>query len=105
MDEYVRLTLLARPGEVESAFKGRLSDLWTFFLRNHEALFEQVYAETTVFERDGDRLTRTYLIEADAAQAIAPLLREQRMDFTPVDEADLYSKFEATPPDWFWIEH
>jgi len=105
VDEYVSLILLGKPGEGDAAFKGRLSDLWTHCLREHEMLFEQVYAEMSAFEKDGDRLTRRYLIEADAAAAIAPVLRSQGMEFEPIDVADVYSKFEATPPDWFWIEH
>lgn len=105
MDEYLCLTLLSGAGQTEAEFKARLSAAWTSLLRAHLALFEKVYAETTVFERDGNRLTRKYLIEADAAAELQKQLRELAMDFEPVDEADVYSKFEATPPEWYWIEH
>jgi len=49
-----------------------------------------------------------------ADRAIIPLeslakshdeLTAASVDFVPVDEDDVYSKYEAAPPDWFWIEH
>jgi len=103
--EYLCLTLVSRPGEGEAGFKSRLSAFWTAMLRERPADFEQVYAETTAFEADGDRVSRKYLIEAGAADALASVLRSAVMDFQPIDPDDLYSKYEAAPPDWFWIEH
>ena len=105
MDEYLSLTLLSRPGEGEAAFKARLSAFWTTMLREKPDDFEKVYAETVAFEAHGDRLSRKYLIEADAAGVLEPALKAAGMDYQPIDPDDLYSKYEAAPPDWFWIEH
>jgi hypothetical protein len=105
LDDYLCLTLISRSGETEAGFKARLSDFWTHLLRRHEALFAQVYAEMTAFEKRDDRLARKYLVEATAAPAMSEQLQAKQMDFEPIDEDDVYSKFEAVPPDWFWIEH
>ncbi len=105
MDDYLYLILLSRPGESEASFKDRLSAFWTHVLREHPEDFESVYAEKTSFEREGKRLTRTYLIEEKSAAKLVKHLSKMEMDFDPLDPADVYSKYEASPPDWFWIEH
>ena len=105
MDDYLYLILLSRTGESEAPFKDRLSAFWTHVLREHLEDFQKVYAEKTAFERHGDRLSRTYLVEEDATANLVKRLREKGMEFEPIDPADVYSKYEASPPDWFWIEH
>lgn len=105
MDEYLCLTLLANAGESESAFKARLSEFWTGLCRRAPGTFEKVYAETVAFEPHGGRPGRKYLVEVVAADEIAAALRTAEMDHLPVDPDDLYSKYEAAPPEWFWIEH
>lgn len=105
MDEYVCIALRSRTQENEADFKARLSTFWTHMLRNHEAVFEKVYAEMSAFEKGNACLLRKYLVEADAADAVAEQLRAKEMDFEPIDIDDVYSKYEAAPPEWFWIEH
>jgi hypothetical protein len=105
VDEYLCLTLLANPGEPETAFKARLSELWSAVCRGQPDTFEKVYAETVAFEPHEGRVSRKYLIEAVAAEEIASLLRTAGMEYLPIDPDDLYSKYEAAPPEWFWIEH
>jgi len=105
VDEYRCITLLSRPGESAGEFTGRLSALWTHALRRHQADFEKVYAEMSIFENRGVRLSRQYLVEAEVAIRLGGLLRELEMDFEPIDEDEVYSKYEATPPEWFLIEH
>lgn len=105
MDKYVCLTLLSLPGEAEPGFKARLSAFWTHLLRNHLSDYEKVYAETTVFEPKGDRLMRRYLVEVDTAPILAAQLSELGVEHEPIDSDDLYSKYEATSPDWFQIDH
>lgn len=105
MEEYLSLTVRSRPGEGEAAFKSRLSALWTAMLRERPDDFEKVYAETVQFERDGDALTRQYLFEADIADLLAKRLAAAGVDFEPIDADEVYSKYEATPPEWMWIEH
>ena len=105
MDEYLCLTLLSRPAESQADFKARLSAFWTRMLREKPDDFEKVYAETVAFERQTDRLSRRYLVEAAAIDALTRELSAAGLDFAPIDPDDLYSKYEAAPPDWFWIEH
>lgn len=104
-EEYLCVTILARPGEDESAFKTRISEFWSGLVRGNPDLFERVYAETTAFELHHDRLTRKYLVEAEAAGEVSAAMTAAKLDFQPLDPDDLYTKYEAAPPEWFWIEH
>jgi hypothetical protein len=105
MDEYLCLTLLSRSDEPEAAFKSRITAFWTAMLREKPDDFEKVYAETVAFEPHAGRLSRNYLIEADAAAVLESALQSAAIDHLPIDPDDLYSKYEAAPPEWFWIEH
>ena len=105
MDEYLCLTVLSRPSEADGEFKARLSAFWTKMLRERPDDFEKVYAETVAFERQTDRLSRRYLIEAGVAGVLSAELPAADLDHAPIDADDLYSKYEAAPPEWFWIEH
>jgi hypothetical protein len=33
-----------------------------------------------------------------------PQLRSQGMDSKPIGADEVYSRYEAAPPDWFWID-
>ena len=105
MDEYLCLTLVGKPGEPESEFKARLTAFWTHMLRNRPDDYERVYAEATAFGSSGDRPTRQYMAEAGVVGALTAELAAAGVDFEPVDEDDTYSKYEASSPDWFQIEH
>ena len=105
MDEYLCLTVLSRPSEPDAEFKARLSAFWTTMLRTRPDDFEKVYAEAVAFERHADRASRRYLIEAGVAGVLEAELPAAGLDHAPLDADDLYSKYEAAPPEWFWIEH
>src|SRR5207237_1217911 len=105
IDQYLCLRVHSRPDESEPNFKMRLSAFWTIMLRNHADDFEKVYAETTEFQREGDRLSRQYLIEAPVLSILEIQLRSAGISFDSVDPEDVYSKYEAAPPEWMWIEH
>ena len=75
MDEYLCLTVRSEPGESEQDFGKRLSLLWSRMLRERKDDFEKVYAETVKFSREGDELTRDYLVEAGAVDAVTAELR------------------------------
>jgi len=105
VSEYTCVTVRSRPGEGREAFGKRLTEFWSGVLRTRKADYERVYAETTRFEPAGDRVTRQYLIEADVAGIIAAEFSRAGIDHDPIDPDDLYSKYEATPPDWFQIPH
>lgn len=103
--DYLCLTLVGRHGEAEPAFKTRLSEFWTSVVRGEPDLFERVYAERTAFESFDGTPGRTYLVEADAAETVAALVTRSGLSHRPLDADDVYTKYEAAPPDWFWIEH
>jgi hypothetical protein len=105
VDEYLHMTLLSREGEAEADFQTRISQTWTSVLRTSEEAFEKVYAELTTYEKVGARLGRKYMVEADGIDELLSLLKGVSMDVAEVDRDDVYSKYEATPPEWFWIEH
>jgi hypothetical protein len=103
--EYICLTILAEPSESEAGFQARLAAFWTHMLRNKPDDYERVYAEATRFERTDGRLSRQYMVEAAAAGAVTAELAASGLAFEPVDADDTYTKYEATSPDWFQIEH
>ncbi|MBA4191002.1 MAG: hypothetical protein C0467_23705 [Planctomycetaceae bacterium] len=105
MTEYVCLTVLADPGEGEPAFKARLTVFWTHMLRNKPDDYERVYAEASRFGVVEGCVSRQYMVEADAITAVIAELMDSGIAFTPIDEDDTYTKYEATSPDWFQIEH
>lgn len=105
MDDYLCLTVLSRAGEPEAEFKGRLSAFWSTMLRAKPEEFEKVYAEAARFEVCDERLGRRYLVESDVANALSEDLLRGELEHLPIDADDLYSKYEAAPPEWFWIEH
>ena len=105
MTEYVCLTLLADAGEPEPAFKGRLAAFWTHMIRHRPDDYERVYSEAVAFETEGGKLCRKYMIEPNVFAALAAELTAHAVAFAEVDVDDLYSKAEASSPDWFQIDH
>jgi hypothetical protein len=105
MDDYLCITVVSKPGEAQSDFAARLSQFWTHMLRHHPDDFEKVYAETTAFESKGGTLSRQYLVEEGVVDLLEREFTAAGLGHEPIDRDDLYSKYEATPPDWMWIEH
>lgn len=105
MDEYLRLTVLSKPGESQAEFAGRLSRFWTHLLRTRPDDFEKVYAEMTAFEMAEGRMSRQYLIEEEGTSVLEQELARAGLEYQPIDRDDLYSRYEAVPPDWMQIEH
>lgn len=105
MEEYLCITVLSRPAESEPEFAARLSRFWTHMLRNHKDAFEKVYAETTAFGNEDGRATRQYLVEQGVADLLEREFAANGLEHEPIDRDDVFSKYEATPPDWMWIEH
>ena len=102
---YLSLTILAKPGESEAAFRSRLTAFWTHMLRSHPDDYERVYSEAVDFEEERGCVSRQYMIEPEVAEMLSGVLREKGFDFLPIDEDDEYSKAEASSSDWFQIEH
>lgn len=105
MDEYVCIVVCSLEGESGADFSARLSKFWTGMLRDCKDDFEKVYAETSEFDEEGGKLTRTYLAEADVVDLLEERLRAAAIHFKPIDRDDLYSKYEAVSPEWMQIEH
>ncbi len=105
MDEFVCLTVVSNAGEPQADFAARLSRFWTHMLRTRKGDFEKVYAETTSFDRAGDRLKRQYLVGLDVLPILESEMRSAGVGHEPIDADELYSKYEAVPPDWMQIEH
>jgi len=105
MTEYLCVTLIANPGELEAAFKARLAAFWTHMLRTRKADYEKVYAEASRFGSADGRVSRQYMVEADAVEVLTAELSANGVAFAPVEKDDTYSKYEAASPDWFQIPH
>jgi hypothetical protein len=105
VDEYVCLTVKSRPGETPDEFNKRLISFWSHMLRDRKSDYEQVYAETTKFVPAGSRVTRQYMVALGAAGVVESELGVAGVEYDSIDPDDLYSKYEATPPDWFQIPH
>jgi hypothetical protein len=105
MEEYLCLTVESRPGEERDVFARRLSECWSAMLRERPDDFEMVFAESTSFGRTDERWTRQYLLEAEVADLVLERLAAADLISAPLDRDDLYTKYEAAPPDWMQIEH
>jgi hypothetical protein len=105
MDEFVCLVVVSNAGEPQPDFAARLSRFWTHMLRTRKGDFEKVYAETTSFDRVGDKLMRQYLVEASVLPILESEMRAAGVGHEPIDPDELYSKYEAVTPDWMQIEH
>jgi hypothetical protein len=105
VDEFICLTVRARPGESEIDFAARLCRFWTHMLRNRPDEFENVYAEATKFESSDGCLTRQYLVRDEVVDVVTQELAAAVVEYAPVDRDDVYTKYEATSPHWMQIEH
>lgn len=103
--EYLCLTLLANAGESEAAFKSRLTAAWTQVLRTAKDTYDAVYAEAKAFEATNGRVSRAYMVDAEAAGAVAAALVASGVEVAEVDTDDVYSKYEASGSEWFQIAH
>lgn len=104
-DEFLCLTVQSEPGEDESAFAARLSLFWTHMLRTFPDEFEGVYAETIEFESEEDCVTRQYLCLEPALDRVVEQLAAAGIKYADVDRDDRWSKYEASPSEWWQIEH
>jgi len=104
-DEFLRITAVSREGEDHADFSARLSLFWTHMLRSFPDDFERVYAETIEFEEAGDKLTRQYLCEECAVDRVIAEMKKAGVEYEEVDRDDHWLKYEATPTEWWQIEH
>ena len=106
MSDYLqRHRPLLRPANPKPRSSLRLSTFWTQHAAQPRGRLRTVYAETTAFEADADTLTRQYLVEAEIADILEREFAAAGVGHDPIDRDEVYSKYEATPPEWMWIEH
>ena len=105
MTEYLCLTILGNPDEPDAGLKARLAAFWTHMIRNKPDDYERVYAEATRFDRADGRVSRQYMVEVEVIDLLTAELTAHNLAFASIDLDDTYSKYEATSPDWFQIEH
>jgi hypothetical protein len=103
--EYICLTLVGEAEEEASAFQSRLAALWTQVLRQRPDLYEQVYAEAVAFTEHQGRVARQYMVAVEAVDALLVEVQRCGIAAAPVDRDDRYSRYEASGPEWFQIEH
>jgi hypothetical protein len=105
MDEYLCLTFVGNAGEVEAAFKTRLTAFWTLLLRSQPDVYDAVFAESKAFGSEAGRVSRAYMIEASAVRAVREAATAAGLDVEEFDEDDVYTKYEASGSDWFQLAH
>lgn len=103
--EYLCLTLLGEPEESRESFQSRLTAWWSYLLRQRPELYEQVYAEAVEFTQHQGRLARQYMVAVEAADAVVEEAIRFGLASVPLERDDLYSRYEASGPEWFQIEH
>jgi hypothetical protein len=74
-------------------------------LRTNPSEYERVYAESSEMERQGSQNARRYLLGVDIVDVLQQQLDAAGIDHDPIDTDDVYSKFEAAPPEWFQVPH
>ena len=105
MTEYLCLTLLANAGETEAAFKLRLTAFWSHLIRSAPDTYAAVFAEANAFDMSDGKVSRSYIVAASAAEAVASALTAHGLDALPLDADDTYTKYEASGSEWFQIDH
>ena len=103
--DYLCLTLLATASESEAAFKGRLTAFWSHLIRTQPTAYAAVYAEATHFGTSDGKVSRQYMVAADAADAVCESLAAHGVEALPPDPDDTYTKYEASGSEWFQIAH
>lgn len=105
MEEFVCISVFAKPQEAEGPFKQRLTHFWTQILREIPDEFEKVYAETIEFETEAGKLCRRYAIEPDVVALMVSKIEKAGFEVAPHGEEDIYTKHELPATEWWQIEH
>jgi len=105
LEDYLGISLQSTVAESEIGFSSRLSGFWTEMLRKHPTQFEGVFAESVKFEKRNDTLIRHYLVHKNNIDFIANRLKDVGISYLDINREDFFSKYEASSPDWWQIEH
>jgi hypothetical protein len=105
VDDHLCVVVVSHPDEPAEGFNRRLVSFWSHLLRTCPDQYEGVYAESARPEIRGTRLQREYLVSAGIIARLELEMKLMGLDFEPIDVDDVYSKFEASAPDWFLVPH
>lgn len=105
MEDHICVVVRSKPNETSDEFKKRLIAFWSHVIRTRKDDYERVYAESAAPEADGSAWIRKYMVHVEVADMLEAELRSAGLQYDPIDRDDLYSKYEATPPEWFQIPH
>ncbi len=105
VDELLCVTVVAEPGEAESAFRARLTQFWTHVLRNFPTEYESVFAESAGFGTEDGCVSRQYMVGTAGLATVLRELSSHKIQHLPVDEDEVYTRYEATGSEWFQIPH
>lgn len=103
--DYLCLTIVANAGETEPAFKARLTAFWSHLIRAAPDTYDAVFAEAKAFEAHAGKVSRAYMVEADAAETLIAALAAADLAALPLDPDDTYTKYEASGSEWFQLAH
>lgn len=105
MDDHICIVVRSKPNESGEGFKKRLIEFWSHVIRTRPDEYEHIYAESAEMDAEGSTWTRKYLVDVEVIDVLETELKSAGLQYDPVDRDDLYSKYEATPPEWFQIPH
>lgn len=105
MDDYVCIDVQSDPDEPADIFNKRLIAFWSHMLRSRPSEYLRVHAESAQSESHASRWSRKYLVGVDVVDVLADEMARAGIYYGPIDRDDLYSKYEAAPPEWFQIPH
>ena len=105
MDDHLCIVVRSKPGESKDEFHKRLIKFWSQLLRGRPDDYKRVYAESADVESTGSAWSRKYLVDAEVADVLEAEMATAGLEHDPIDRDDLYSKYEAAPPEWFQIPH
>ncbi len=105
MEDYALAIIRSKLNESVEDFNKRLIAFWSHVLRSRPTEYLGILAESSESELAGPAWTRKYLIAVDVVDVLQAELANAGFDHDPIDLDDLYSRFEASPPEWFQIPH
>jgi hypothetical protein len=105
VDDHLCIEVRSKPGESKAEFHKRLIEFWSRLLRSRPDDYKRVYAESADANGGISTFSRKYLVHSEIAVLLEAELTRAGLDHEPIDRDDLYSKYEAAPPEWFQIPH
>jgi len=105
VDDHLCIEVRSKSGESKAEFNKRLIEFWSRLLRTRPDDYKRVYAESADADGGVSTFSRKYLVHVEVAEVLETELANGGLEHKPIDRDDLYSKYEAAPPEWFQIPH